>query len=86
MNYYDVLLSACWVGTDNESWYFVSTIKAGSNSAAVAKAKRRLRSFFARENREVLYINHHGSGPAGCYSQFVGKRVGQLIDEALGER
>ena len=86
MHYYDVLLSACWVEGGDDSWYFVNTVKARTPSAAREEAKRKLRSFFKKQGRTLLYVNHHGTGAAGTYSNFVGKRVGQFIDEAFAKR
>lgn len=83
MDYYDVLLSTCWEGSADKSWYFVYTIEAKTKPAAIAKAKVKNRAFFKEQGIRVLYQTAHGAGPTGCYQGFAGKYVGQFIDEAF---
>ena len=83
MDWYDVLLSHNWTGSGERSWYFVYTVRAGSKSEAVSKAKAKARVWFKRQNRELLWSAFHGVGVCGSYGKFVGKYVGQFVDEAL---
>lgn len=82
MEWFDVLLSHNWTGAGERSWYFVYTVKAASESAAVAKAKAKSRVWFKKANRELLWSTFHGVGSCGSYPEFTGKYVGQFIDEA----
>jgi len=83
MQYFDVLSSHSWAEGTGRRMYFVTTVRAQNQAAARAKAVRSMESFFVRHNRGLVETFVHGCGPVGSYSQFVGKYVGQFIDEAL---
>jgi hypothetical protein len=83
MNYFDVLTSHDWIGTGGKPWYFVTTVEARNEVAARRKATAKMSEFFRRNGRTELSSVVHGVGACGCYKQFVGKYVGQFIDEAF---
>ena len=83
MQYFDVLSSCSWADDPAHRPYFVTTVKARNPAAARAKARGSLALFFAKKNGELVDVFVHGCGPVGSYAQFVGKYVGQFIDEAL---
>jgi len=83
MERFDVLTSHQWVGSGEKSWYFVTSVRASSESVARAVARRRMASFFQKNGRALTGTSVHGVGPMGCYDGFVGKYVGQFIAEAL---
>lgn len=86
MQYFDVLTSHAWSGGGGRSWYFVTTVEAESESAARAIARRCVRRFLKARGRELTSTVVHGAAACGAYDRFVGKYVGQFIDEALCQK
>jgi hypothetical protein len=82
MQYFDVLTSHAWVGSGARHWYFVITVRARNESAACTIAEQRMQRFLENRNRVLLSTVVHGAAPCGTYNRFVGKYVGQFIDEA----
>lgn len=82
MQYFDVLTSHQWLGSGDKAWYFVTTVRASAPHTAIVIARKRMADFFDSNGRFVLSTSVHGCAPAGEYRRFVGKYVGQFIDEA----
>lgn len=83
MQYFDVLMSFSWIGSGDKSYYFVTTVKSDNAATARVRARRKMIRFFESNNREILSSCVHGVGHTGVYGGFIGKYVGQFIDEAF---
>ena len=84
MKYFDVLLAVDDADGFAVAQYDVRTIRAANIDAARSYARatvRRENQVFGSKTRQVFRLL--GVGPAGYYDKFVGKYVGQFIEEAF---
>lgn len=83
MKYFDALYASVVVGPFSQGYYDIRTFRATSQRGALARARAHARKVNADFERTGLQTRLIGVAPAGEYDAFVGKYLGQFIDEAF---
>lgn len=83
---YDVLLVVNYRHDPCKAWYWVLSMSAPTAYVAGQRAKRYALKDNDKTHFPLSSVSVSAVGPLGCYEKFVGKWVGQFIEEAFPER
>jgi hypothetical protein len=83
MKYVDVLVSVAHDDGDGAPFYDVQLLNLPDGADEHAAARRRIRVLNAKYAKSGVVRRLIGVAPSGTYDSFIGKYVGQFIDEAF---